>query len=418
MPPAAATKERSPAAAVAAISSRGRHSPRSAIRKLTPFADAAKAQGVTVYPLNIGQPDIETPEVVLRAVRAFSSRVLAYGPSRGLPGYVAGLCRYYGDLGFDVTPEQVVVTTGGSEALLFALMVVANPGDAVAVPEPFYTNYNSFAHQAGVAVAPITTRAETGFHLPPRAAIEAALPPNARALLFSNPGNPTGTVFRVEEVRMLADVARARGLFLIADEVYREFVFDGRAHASVLAIDEVRDRAILIDSSSKRYSCCGARVGALVCKNREVIDAVVALAEARLCPPTLGQQVGEEIVAATRDYLESVRGEYARRRDLVYDRLSAIPGAVLHRPEGAFYATVKLPIDDSDAFAKWLLTDFRRDGQTVFVAPGTGFYATPGLGKQEVRVAYVLNAGDLARAMDLLAAGVAAYPGRRSAAGS
>jgi len=394
------------------LSSRAREMPASPIRRLTPLADRAKARGVRVFHLNIGQPDIPTPPEMLDAIRQVPDPVLPYGPSAGLPVARQAMAAYLRDLGMPVEDRHVLVTVGGSEAILFALAALCDPDDEVVVFEPFYTNYAGFARILGVRLVPVRTRVEDGFHLPPREAIEAMLTPRTRAILWSSPGNPTGTVLRPDEVEGLVSLAVERDLFVIGDEAYREFCYDGRQPTGVLEAAArlgALDRAILIDSISKRFSACGARIGFLVTRNEEVLDAALRFGQARLCPPTLEQYAAAEGYRRVRQVVPPMIAEYQRRRDVVMRGLSRIPGACCHVPEGAFYVQPRLPIGDGDAFACWLLEEFQRDGQTVMVAPGNGFYATPGQGAEEVRIAYVLREEDLSRAMDLLVEAVEVF---------
>lgn len=395
------------------LSERARLMPASPIRRLVPHAERAKAQGVRVYHLNIGQPDIDTPAEMMAAYRSYNARVLEYGHSAGLVSYRQGLVDYYARVGIEVEFEDILVTTAGSEAILFALEAVADPGDEVIVPEPFYTNYSGFAVMAGIRLVPVTARVEDGFRLPAREEFERLITGRTRAILFSNPGNPTGVVYTQEEMERLRGLALEYNLFLIADEVYREFVYDDVRHISVLSLSGIDDRAILVDSVSKRYSACGARIGCVVSRNRELMDVMLRFGQARLCPPTVDQLAAEAALRVPESYFDRMRAEYRRRRDIVCDALAAIPGAVLHRPAGAFYVVVRLPIDDGEKFATFMLDEFRVDNTTVMVAPADGFYATPGKGKDEVRIAYVLCCEDLSQAMAILRAGVIAYAGRR-----
>ncbi|HEX4952508.1 MAG TPA: pyridoxal phosphate-dependent aminotransferase [Thermoanaerobaculia bacterium] len=395
-----------------AIAQRAKAMPPSPIRKLAPVAEEARRRGVRVYQLNIGQPDVPTPPALLDAYRRHQIEILAYGHSGGLWDYRESLARYYRRHGIDVDKEQVLVTTGGSEAILFALLVTCDPGDDVLIPEPFYTNYNGFAVQAGVGVVPVPCDAEHGYALPPAAEIRARLTPRTRAILICNPSNPTGYVYTWAELSTLREIALERDLFLITDEVYREFVFDGAEHHSVLHLSGVAERAILVDSISKRFSACGARIGCLVAKNQEVLDSVLRFAMARLCPPTLEQMAAMAALSLGQDYFAALRDEYRRRRDAAFEVLERLPGVVAHRPRGAFYAMVRLPVDDADRFCSWLLSDFSDEGETVMLAPGNGFYASPGLGGAEVRIAFVLNVDATRRAMEILARGLEAYPGR------
>ena len=396
------------------LSERALRMPASPIRKLVPSAERARARGIHIYGLNIGQPDIVTPTQMRDAYRAYDQPVLAYGHSAGLADYRANLARYYQRFDIAVEAENILVTTGGSEAILFALLAVCEPGDNALVPEPFYTNYTGFAVMAGVELRPITTRAAEGFHLPPRTVIEAHVNARTRALLYSSPGNPTGVVYGRSELEMLRDLCLERGLFLLADEVYREFVYDGARHTSLFHLPGLEDRAILLDSISKRYSACGARVGCLVTRNRDVLDTCLRFGQARLCPPTVDQIAADAALATPQSYFDGVRQEYERRRNILVDSLCRVPGVRCRRPSGAFYLMAELPVDSSEEFCSWMLDEFELDKRTVMMAPGPGFYLTPGAGEREVRLAYVLRQEDLQDAVRVLAAGLAAYPGRTS----
>jgi aspartate aminotransferase len=390
--------------------------PASPIRKLMPFADAARKRGVHVYHLNIGQPDLETPAPMRARLKTLEERVYAYTPSGGTPEFLAALREYYGKLGVPLGADELVATTGGSEALLFAFFSMTDPGDEALVVEPYYTNYRSFATMAGVRLVALRTRGEDGFHLPPREAWEAAITPKTRLILLCNPNNPTGTVYREDEIRMAAEVARDRGLFLIMDEVYREFVYDGRRAGSALTLSGFEENVVVVDSLSKRYSACGIRLGCFATRNRDLYQSALRMAQGRLSPPGLAQFVAVGMRDLPADYASTVVAEYQKRRDTLHAGLSAIPGVFLTRPEGAFYFVARLPIEDSEDFARWMLSDFERDRATVMVAPASGFYATPGLGNDEVRIAYVLKEADLRASVDILKAGLEAYPGRRAEA--
>jgi aspartate aminotransferase len=380
----------------------------SPIRKLVPFADEAKKRGINVYHLNIGQPDIETPPEFWNAVKNYSQRVLAYGHSQGLASYLEALCGYYKKHGLDFAPENIVVTTGGSEAIVFAFLLVAQPGERILVFEPFYTNYNGFATMAGVELVPLETRAEEGFHFPSREKIDKAIDSKTRAIMICNPNNPTGTLFTRDEVEMIVDIARDNGLFALSDEVYREFVYEGE-HNSIFDFEGVDEFAIMLDSISKRFSACGARIGNLVTRNRGLHEAAVKFGQARLCSPTLEQVGAEAALGLGKEYYDQVIGEYRRRRDVVYEGLLRIEGTVCMKPSGAFYVIAKLPVSDAEEFARFMLSDFSVDGKTVMIAPGPGFYATPGRGKSECRIAYVLNTESLEDAMRILKLGVEAF---------
>ncbi len=394
------------------ISHKGQTMPDSPIRKLAPFANGAKDRGTHVIHLNIGQPDIATPPQALQAIRGMKREVLEYSPSEGFASYRDGLSRYYATVGVAVTPEEIMVTTGGSEALVFAFMSCLNPGDQVIIPEPFYANYNGFAAWAGIEIVPVTASIENGFALPPMAAFEAAITDRTKAILICNPGNPTGTKYADESLHAVADLVKKRNLFLFADEVYREFTYDGNMSPSVLSLEGLEEHAIVIDSVSKRYSMCGARVGAMVTKNEDVRRAAMRFAMARLSPPTLAQVAAEAALDTDASYFDAVRSEYKMRRDALVQGLNGIENVVCPVPGGAFYAVAKLPIDDADAFCQWILESFEFDGSTVMMAPNSGFYATPGLGKQEVRMAYVLHLDEIQKAVQCIEAALQVYPGR------
>ncbi len=394
------------------LSQRALGMPASPIRRLAPFAAEARRAGKKVYSLNIGQPDIPTPKAILDRLRSYDDRNVPYGPSQGLPEFVETLRGYYARVGLTVAAEEIFVTTGGSEAILFVLGALADNGDEVVVFEPFYTNYSGFASLIGVKLVPVTTRAEDGYHLPPREAIESKIGPRTRAILICTPNNPTGTVYTDEEMELLGAVCRERGLFLVCDEVYREFAYDGRRQRSSLTLEGIEDRVVMVDSLSKRVSLCGIRVGNVVSRNRELMAAILKFGQARLCPPTLGQFAACALGDVPPSYIEGVIRDYQRRRDVVYEALTAAPGVTVRKPEGAFYLCAKLPIDDAERFAIFMLQDFAVDGETVMVAPADGFYATPGLGRDEVRIAYVLEEAKLARAMAVFGAALEAYPGK------
>lgn len=391
------------------ISARAAQAPASPIRRLYPLADEAKRRGKKVYHLNIGQPDIPTPEPFMRGIREAPIRVIAYSPSQGLREAREAMRDYYAECGLELKLDEIIITQGGSEAVLFALNVTCDPGDQILVPEPFYPNYNGFARLAEVELVPITTHREDGFHLPPRGEIERLITPRTRAILFSNPGNPTGVVYTEAEMEMLVGLSLKHDLFLIADEVYREFVYEGR-HISVLSFPEIGDRAIMVDSISKRLSACGARIGTVVSRNPEVLSGVRRCAMARLSPPTLEQYGLIAFMADPRhrELLEEMVGEYRRRRAVLCRELRKIPGVVFREPEGAFYVILGLPVEDAEDFVKFMLTDFPGE-ETVMLAPGEGFYKTPGLGRDETRIAYVLKSEDLVRACELLKEGLELY---------
>jgi len=395
------------------LSRRGGEVPWSPIRKLTPLADEARRRGVEVLHLNIGQPDIRTPRPVLDAYRSFDADVLAYSPSLGIPPLRESIAAYYRRYGIDVAPRDVAVTVGGSEAIFFALSAVCDPGDEILVREPFYANYVAFAAMISAKVVPIPASIDDGFALPSRERIAACITPRTRALLYISPENPTGIVYDPAELETMRDLCRRYGLYLIADEVYREFIYDDHvAFRSVLDLDGMADHAILIDSVSKRFSSCGARIGSLTTRNRGIMELVDKFAQARLCPPTVGQLAADAAYRMDPSYFEPIRDEYRRRRDLVVEALGRIPGTLFHVPEGAFYLMTRLPVQDAEEFARFLLTDFTWKGRTVMLAPGQGFYSTPARGRDEVRIAYVLECGRLAEAMEVLGRGLEAYASR------
>jgi aspartate aminotransferase len=384
----------------------------SPIRKLVPYANAAKARGTKVYHLNIGQPDIETPKVFMDAVRAADIDVLAYADSNGWEPLRESIAAYYQRIGLPYVTEDVIITNGGSEALQWALLIACDPGEEVLVPEPFYTNYRGFAAPYLVEISPITTYPENGFALPEKAVIESRITKKTRGILLSNPGNPAGVVYSAEEVRMVADIARENDLYIIADEVYREFCYDGKEATSFGTMTDVLDRIIIIDSVSKRFSACGARIGSLTSKNKEVMAAALKLGQARLCVPTLEMIGSKALYDLDPDYFAPIRARYEERRNILVDALQKMDGVLCETPGGAFYAVAKLPVDNAEKFAIWLLTDFELDGKTVMLAPVENFYQTPGMGVNEARVAYVLNSDDLKEAMRVLKAALEAYPGR------
>ncbi|TDX00633.1 pyridoxal phosphate-dependent aminotransferase [Dinghuibacter silviterrae] len=395
------------------ISHRGQLMPPSPIRKLVPFAEAAKKKGIKVYHLNIGQPDIETPAPVLDAVRHFDFKVLEYSHSAGNESYRRKLVEYYGRVGVDIHYNQIIVTTGGSEAILFAMMTCLDPGDEVIIPEPFYANYNGFAVEAGVRVVPIRSDIRSGFALPPIQDFEAAITPRTKGIMICNPNNPTGYLYNAVEMETLKDICLRHDLYLFSDEAYREFCYTG-THTSALHLKGADQHVILLDTISKRYSACGGRIGALVTRNKTVLDAAMKFAQARLSPPSFAQIAGEAAIDLPGNYFDTTRAEYQSRRDLLVTRLNQMKGVFCPNPGGAFYAMAELPVDNTDNFCQWLLESFSFEGQTVMLAPASGFYGTPGLGGQEVRLAYVLNKTDLARAMDCLEKALEVYPGRLS----
>ena len=386
--------------------------PESPIRKLVPFAEKAKRNGKTVFHLNIGQPDIETPKVALDAVKDFSSQVVEYSHSAGFESYRKGLASYYQSLGISVNFDDLMVTTGGSEALLFALNSCLDAGDEVIIPEPFYANYNGFSTSSGITVKPISTSIENGFALPPIDDFEKLITPKTKAILICNPGNPTGYLYSEEELKRLRDLVKKHDLFLFADEVYREFCYDGNKHISVLNLDGLEDNAVVIDSTSKRYSMCGIRVGCIVSKNKEVISTALKFAQARLSPPTFGQVAGEAALSTPKEYFDNVSNEYVSRRDLLVEGLNKIKGVICPKPKGAFYAIAQLPVDNAEKFAQWLLEEFDYNNETLMVAPAAGFYSTEGEGYNQVRIAYVLNLTSLKKAIICLEEALKIYPGR------
>ena len=385
--------------------------PASPIRKLVPFAEKAKKAGKTVYHLNIGQPDIETPQVALDAIRNFDHKVIEYSHSAGFESYRTKLAETYRKGGLPVNTEDIIITTGGSEALIFGFMTTCNPGDEVIIPEPFYANYNGFAVTAGLTVVPVASSIETGFALPPVSEIEAKITPKTKAIVICNPGNPTGYLYSKAELEQLRDIVKKHDLFLFADEVYREFCYDGAQPFSVLNLEGIENNVIMIDSVSKRYSMCGARIGALVSKNKEVMAAALKFGQARLSPPTVDQVASEAALDTPQSYFDDVVSEYVQRRNIMVDGLNSIPGVFCPKPSGAFYCVAKFPVDNAEKFCQWLLEDFEFEGQTVMMAPANGFYSTPGAGMQEARIAYVLNQDSLKKAVICLEKALEIYPG-------
>ena len=385
--------------------------PESPIRKLVPFAENAKRKGKKVYHLNIGQPDIQTPSVALEAIKNFDNNVVEYSHSAGFESYRKGLASYYQSLDIDVSYNDLMVTTGGSEALLFALNSCLDADDEIIIPEPFYANYNGFSISAGITVKPISTSISNGFALPPIEDFVKLITPKTKAILICNPGNPTGYLYSQEELELLRDVVKKYNLFLFADEVYREFCYDGNSHCSVLSLDGLEKHAVVIDSTSKRYSMCGIRVGCIVSKNPEVINTALKFAQARLSPPTFGQVAGEAALSTPKSYFEDVINEYVSRRDLLFDGLNKIDGVICPMPKGAFYAIAQLPVDNAEKFAQWLLEEFDYQNETLMVAPAAGFYSTEGEGNNQVRIAYVLNQDSLKRAIKCLEQALIQYPG-------
>ncbi|NLI23890.1 MAG: pyridoxal phosphate-dependent aminotransferase [Bacteroidales bacterium] len=394
------------------ISGRGQQMPPSPIRKLVPFAEEAKRKGRKVYHLNIGQPDIPTPDTALEAIRNINLRVIEYSHSAGIESYRRKLAGYYQRIGIEIDYTNIMVTTGGSEALLISLMATLDPGDEVIVPEPFYANYNGFSIAAGVKVNPIRSSIETGFALPPVSEFEKAITPRTKGIIICNPNNPTGYLYSKEELEQLRDLVKKYNLFLFSDEVYREFVYDGKTHNSAMNLKGIEDHVIMLDSTSKRYSMCGIRVGCIVSRNKKVLDTALKFGQARLSPPTLGQIAAEAAIDTPPSYFAEVYNEYIARRNYMVEALNRMEGVVCPTPGGAFYAVARLPVDDTDEFARWLLSDFEYNNQTVMLAPASGFYNTPGLGKNEVRIAYVLKIDDLKNAMECLEVALKTYPGR------
>ncbi|MEL6483537.1 MAG: pyridoxal phosphate-dependent aminotransferase [Bacteroidota bacterium] len=388
------------------ISAKGLEMPESPIRKLVPFAEDAKKRGVEVIHLNIGQPDIKTPQVALDAVRNHTIDVLAYSRTEGSEAYREKIAAYYAKHGIEVGAEEIIVTTGGSEALSFVMGTIADAENEVIIPEPFYANYNGFATASGVKVVPIASDIDENFALPPISAFEAKITPQTKAILICNPGNPTGYLYEKEELEQLAALVKKHNLFLVADEVYREFSYDGSIHHSILTFPGLEEHAIIVDSVSKRYSMCGARIGCLVSRNKSVIATALKFAQARLSPPTFAQIASEAALDTPETYFQEVKEEYVERRNLLVEALEKIPGVKVAKPKGAFYCVAELPIDDADPFAQWLLETFHVDGKTVMVAPAAGFYATPGLGKNQIRIAYVLEKEQLLKAVEILKSGL------------
>lgn len=386
--------------------------PASPIRRLVPYSEAAKQRGTTVYHLNIGQPDIETPEVALSAIRNFDEKVIEYSHSAGNESYRKGLAAYYTKVGIPIAHEDVMITTGGSEALTIGFMTCCNPGDEVIIPEPFYANYNGFATQSGLTVVPVTAKIEDGFALPPIADFEQKITAKTKAIVICNPGNPTGYLYSREELEKLRDLVKKHNLFLFADEVYREFCYDGAEPFSVLNLAGIEENVILIDSVSKRYSMCGVRIGALISRNKEFMSAALKFGQARLSPPSLGQLAAEAALKTPQSYFDNVVNEYIERRNIMVDGLNAIEGVFCPKPKGAFYCVAEFPVADADDFCQWLLESFEYEGQTVMMAPCSGFYATPVLGKNQARIAYVLEQDALRNALKCLDAALKVYPGR------
>lgn len=394
------------------ISQKGRMMPASPIRKLVPFAEEAKKRGIHIYHLNIGQPDIETPDTIMNAIRNINMKVIEYSHSAGILSYRKKLCEYYKRFNIELTPDDIIITTGGSEGILFAMLTCLNPGEEVIIPEPFYANYNGFSVNSGVNVKPINSTIETGFALPAISEFEKAITPKTKAIMICSPNNPTGYLYSKEELETLRDIVIKHDLYLFSDEVYREFCYDGKTHYSAMYLKGIEENTILLDSISKRYSACGARIGCFISRNKEVMKVAMKFAQARLSPPTFGQVAAEAAIDTPKEYFDNVMNEYIARRNIVVESINKIPGCFCPNPSGAFYAVAKLPIDDSDKYCQWLLESFSYEGQTVMFAPATGFYSTPCLGKNEIRISYVLNTDSLKKSMKCLEESLKAYPGR------
>ena len=394
------------------ISEKGKLMPASPIRKLVPYSEEAKRKGIKVFHLNIGQPDIPTPEVALNALRNINLKVIEYSHSAGNESYRRKLATYYQKIGIKIDCSEILITTGGSEAILFALMSCVNPGEEVITPEPFYANYNGFATTAGIKIIPVTSYIKEDFALPPIKDIEKKITSKTKGIIVCNPNNPTGYLYSKEELNHLKEIVKKHDLFLFSDEAYRDFCYDGAEHFSAMNLEGIENNVIMLDSVSKRYSECGVRIGALITKNKEVISTALKFAQARLSPPGLGQIAGEASIDTPDDYFKEVNREYTARRNYMVEALNKIPGVYCPKPKGAFYTVVKLPVDDADKFAQWLLEKFEYNNQTVMVAPASGFYSTPGSGKNEVRIAYVLKIEDLKNAVMILTEALKIYPGR------
>jgi aspartate aminotransferase len=391
------------------VSNKGIQMPESPIRKLVPYAEIAKKKGHKVYHLNIGQPDIKTPEVAMNSIKNLDIKVLEYSHSAGFESYRTKLSQFYKSIGLPIDVADIIITTGGSEALLFAMGSTMDFGDEVIIPEPFYANYSGFSTASGVKVVPVISTIETGFALPPIADFERLITPKTKAILICNPGNPTGYLYSKEEMMQLAELVKKHDLFLIADEVYREFTYDGDVHYSVMNIPGLEENAIMIDSVSKRYSMCGARIGCIVSKNKELMATAMKFAQARLSPPTFEQIASEAALDTPQSYFDEVISEYRSRRDTLVEELNKIDGVVVSKPKGAFYCIAQLPIDNADKFAQWMLESYDLNKETVMVAPAAGFYSTPGVGLNEVRIAYVLNKKDLIRSVEILKDAITVY---------
>jgi aspartate aminotransferase len=391
------------------ISERAEKAQFSPIRKFVPFLEKTKKKGIEVFELHIGQPDLETPKEILKEIKNFKSKILTYTNSVGIPEIRTAWQKYYKDVGINFDISEIIVTTGGSEAILFAFATICNPGEEIIVFEPFYTNYNGYASIAGIKLVPLRTLAKTGFHLPEKNEIEKKINKKTQGILICNPNNPTGTIYKKEELKMIAQIAKRHDLFILSDEVYREFVYDGEKHYSMMDFPEIRDRLILLDSISKRFSACGARIGCLASKNKKVIEGATKFAQARLSTPMVEQLAVIPLLKNSKKYTQKIAREYNRRRDTVFAALKKMPGIFCLKPKGAFYITVKLPIKNSDDFAQWLLTKFSFRGKTVMVAPASGFYATKGLGRDEIRIAFVLSSKKLKEAMKVFQKGLEKY---------
>nr|WP_307775064.1 pyridoxal phosphate-dependent aminotransferase [uncultured Cetobacterium sp.] len=374
----------------------------SPIRKLIPLADAAEARGLKVYKLNIGQPNVVTPDSFFEGLHNYKEKIVKYSHSQGIPQLLESFAKSYQKMGIDVAEEDLLITQGGSEAIMFILMAICDEGDNILIPEPFYSNYTSFCQFAGAEVKPIETKIETNFHLPRKEEIESLITPKTRAIMLSNPVNPTGTVYTKEEIEMIAEIAIKHNLYIIADEVYRQFVYDDIPYTSFMQLENVRDRVVLVDSISKHYSACGARIGLIASKNKELMNHILKFCQARLCVSTIEQHAAANLINTMDNYLEDVRIKYQNRRDLLFSYLNRIPGVVSYKPHGAFYAFAKLPIDDAEKFSKWLLTDYSYENQTLLLAPGPGFYQTDGKGKNEVRFSFCTSVDDIENSMIIL----------------
>jgi aspartate aminotransferase len=396
------------------ISKRAQSMPQSPIRKLAKYAEAAHRNGIHIYSLNIGQPDIQTPDCAKDAIANFNKDILAYTPSQGILSLRAKMVGYYAEYGIDISPDEIIITSGGSEAIMFAYMACLNPGDEIIITDPSYANYMAFAVSCGAVIKPVKTNIENGFKLPSVEEFEKQITDKTRAILICNPNNPTGYLYTKQEMMQIRDLVKKYDLYLFSDEVYREFIYTKRPYISAFHLDGIEDRVILIDSVSKRYSLCGVRIGALITKNKEVHQAVMKFCQARLSPPLIGQVIAESSLATPREYLEDVYDEYLSRRNFLIDQLNQIPGVFAPTPMGAFYVMVHLPVDDTDKFCQWCLTDFQYEGQTVIMAPGSGFYTNPDDGRQQVRMAYILNKEDLAKAVLVLRKALEAYNAQNS----